>query len=407
MQFILSLLFLIILISCSSVSDFKTSKSEKDYYVLENKRTNYKFGAIRDKDKNLIREKEQAEKRLSQFKEMDDIKANEIAHCDGGYEQSKKLHKIDTLLEKKKSKKARALLKELKKECENIEFNSNYFYALAYSYEIDGNIEERDKNLKKFLKKSEQTFPNFAHQTNSKAESDKVYKAYIKNAKAALKGEAFKYKMTKEKHLEIARYKDRTNSFLPGYKNEQGRFFLILPSYSSATGGGISALYNFSTKYGEFIPAYTYNELTDGLGSLIFRRQISQSIDRRHSTGINIAVYQWKDIRYSRNYYTGEASDYEVLDEGVGASFGYGGTYQLSDDFLYIYQGRIYSSKNSGTRGTSLLAYSLSSMSSTESIFLEAGLFNDVSIIGLRWGFIQIFRNYSANSTNFQLSFGF
>lgn len=407
MNSIILTLLSLILISCASVSDYETVKNEKDLFIIQHKKSKQDFGPIRDNKKNLIRDKEIANKRMSSFNELDELKKNKIPQCSGGIEQSERFHKIEKLIVANKIKKARKQLYRLKENCDGLEYNSNYYYTLAYTYELEGNKEKRDENLNNFINKSQQIYPGFTHQTNSKEEATQLYKQYIQNAKDVLNGKEFTYSLSDKKHLKVARYIDRTNSFLPGYENEEGRVFLVLPSYSTVTGGGISALYNFNTKYGEFIPAYSYNEITKGLGSLIFRKQISQSLDRRHTTGINIGLFQWKKIRYRTNYYTREASDVRILDEGIGVSAGYGGTYQLTNRFLYIYQARAYSSQESGISGTSLIGYNFNNFDQKETFLLEYGLFNNDSIAGARWGIIHIFQNLSAETFNFQLYFGF
>jgi len=395
----------LILASCASFSDYTLIDSEKDLYLITHKTKNKNFGAIRDKNNNLIRNKDRADKRFFELGSVDKIEKSEITNCDGSYELSKKFHKIDDLLSKNKSKKAREKLKELKKQCLNIEYHSNYYYLLAYSFHIDKNKEKRDFYLKEFINKSDSLYPNFAHQTNSEKESDTIYKKTITHSKEVLKGADFKLDLFKKEHLNTARYRNRLNSFLPGYENESGKVFFILPSYSTATRGGINLIYNITTDYGEFIPVISYTDVYGSQSSLIYRKRLSQSVDRKHTTGINLAVYQWRRIERERDEY----GYYQTRNKGngVGASFGYGGTYQLTNDFYYAYQGRYYSSYRNGALGTSLVGYNILDINDTESLSLEYGLFNNISIVGMRWGLIHFFQNLSGDTFNFQFHLGF
>lgn len=407
MQQLILFSLLFILGSCASLNDFEYYKNDKGIYSVKRKKLDHEITVLRDKNKNVIRDEEVAKNTFYQFMEVEDIDDNQISNCDAGITQSKAFHKIDKHLANKQVSKAKSKLKNLKKSCKNLEYHSKYYFTLAYINDLEGNIADRNKNLKSFINKSDAIYPSFTMQTDSKGEAASVYKQYVQHAHAVLNGSEFTYDQAKEKKLKIARYRDRTNSFLPGYENETGRMLLILPGYSSVTGGAISALYNIKTEYGEFIPTYTYNEIQKGQAALIYRKRLSQSLDRRHTTGINVSLFQWKIVNFNRNYYTNEASNIEVEDEGIGLGLGYSGTYQLTNDFLYIYQARATSSDKVYTAGTSLIAFSLVDLNESEPLLLEYGLFNDVTIIGVRLGFIQMFQDFSNDSFNFRFHLGF
>ena len=179
---------------------------------------------------------------------------------------------------------------------------------------------------------------------------------------------------------------------------------MILPFYNSITGGGLQVFYNYSTHYGEFIPTYSYDEMRESMSSLTYRKALSQTLDRKYQTGINIQINQWKEFSYKKNTVTGKISDVKITREGVGASAAYGGTYQFTNIFYYLYQGRIYSYTKVGATATNLLGFSLGEKSPFS---LEYGLFRNKTIAGLRFGFIHFYKDISSDSVHFIFNMSF
>ncbi len=403
-MFIIFLIPLLFFISCSHLGDQKVIIEGENYYKVQDTKINKELYAIRDKAKNLIRDEELAKQRLQNFSTLSQLEDSKILACSGDYKITKMFHEIIKFLENKNITSARERLIKLQLQCKNIEYQSQFYYLMAYTFHLQGNFEKRDFYLAEFSNKADSVFPAFSYQTNSATEKHQLYESYYEHAKSVLTGADLKLKPVQKKHLEIARYRDRSNSFFPGFQNESGKYFIILPYYSTITNGGIQMIYNYATPSGEFIPQYSYDDFLGSMLGVTYRKSLTQTIDRKHQTGINVKINQWKEYRYYRNPITNKISNFEITNEGVGGSLGYGGTYQFSNSFYYLYQGRVYSYKNVGTTATSLLGYSFGS---TGVVSLEYGLYNNHSIAGLRFGIIHTYQDLSSDTFNFVFNMAF
>lgn len=215
-----------------------------------------------------------------------------------------------------------------------------------------------------------------------------------------LAGEKFKLIQDSSKHLSLARYNSLDDTYLAGSRVTKPHFY-ILPTYSTALKSGLEGGYVFPTKYGAFIPAASINEPFGTLGRLNYRKQLSETLDRKHQTGINIGIYQWKNISYDQNIY-GSIVNSEVEEEGIGARLGYGGTYQFTRKYNFMYQVVGSSSNKLRSSATSLIGYNIGNTS-----MLQYGLLNNYTVVAWKVKQIYIMYNFSAKAISANISTGF
>jgi hypothetical protein len=392
------LLFAILLTSCAKFKNIKTYQDGESYFKysdIENPR--YDVRAIRDKKNDLVFEKEEAEKVLAEIGTLEELKKRTPQLCSNKFSFSKDYFEIINFLKKEAPDKAIGHIQKLIDLCPTIKKNSHVHYLSAFSYHLKKDQVKRDEFLNLFLNQSESIFPRNHFQENNPQEKVSLYLKYRKHVKDVLAGSEFKLDLTSDEHLKIPRYKSVKNSFLPGTKTETGRSFLIIPGYSTAVGGTIEALYNIDTQYGEFIPYMSFDEVFGSLSTLIYRKQLTQSLNRKHQTGINLNLHQWKRLKYKIDIFD-RISDVKTVESGIGNRVGYGGTYQFTNDFNFIYQGSYFSNYKNGFNGTALLGYAVA-----EGAQFQFGLLNDQSVIAYKLNTIYMMWSTSSEEFNFSL----
>lgn len=380
---------------------YKSYQEGEDFYKFQFKGRNTQT-AVRDSDKKLILNKNKATIQIESYKNMDELNSSMITECEIDLDIKSTYHQAQDELKKLKSKEARSLLDKIVLKCESIKYYSHISFLYAYSYQIDGNKKKRDEFLSDFLMYSQSIYPKGFYQTDTSDESIKLYVSYKNIAKESLNGKEIIFDNHSDEHLSIPRYNSLDDTYLSGTKISKQHFY-ILPYYSTVTRGGFEYAHVVPTQYGAFIPKISTNEPMGTLGGLFYRKQLTETIDRKHQTGLNIGLYQWKKISYTENIYGG-VSDVEVEDEGIGTRLGYGGTYQFSSKFNFMYQGLGYSSDKSGTAATTLLGYRLDEIS-----MFQYGLLHNKTVVAWKVMQMYIMYNFTAKSldVNFSTGFGF
>jgi hypothetical protein len=392
------ILLLILFTSCANLKDVKTYQSGEDFYKFKTShKTPLKEHSLRKETGELVFNDKEAKEEIMAATSLNALKKRIPSYCSEDYELAELYHEIIDALSSKKSEIAINKISIIIKECPAIEKRSHINYLQAYAHHLKSDDLKRDQYLKDFINNAESIFPLSLSQEDKKQERVVLYNQYKEHAKEVLAGAEFKVELTTQEHLSMPRYRSLKNSSLPGFKSDTGRYFYILPGYSTATKGYVSAMYNISTDYGEFIPFISINDLYGTLGTLVYRKQLSQTIDRRHQTGINLNLHQWKKITYEKTYY-GSFENSKTQDSGIGARFGYGGTYQLTNDFHFVYQGSYFSNYTNNLTATTLLGYNITTFSQ-----LQFGLLKDHSVIVYKVGVFYFIKNFSRDEVNFNL----
>jgi hypothetical protein len=356
---------------------------------------NINLRPIRDNNFNLITDRKKAEKRLDDLGSFDHLEKYTPKKCKIGIIESKKYHKAQMLLQNNKVVDAIELLDEVKSKCKDIVFVSHINYLYAYAYNKQGKKELAKKHTQLFIHKAESIYPISFYQYDSPNEQVKEYELYLSQAKAFLSGEDFLLNTESS-----PKYNTLEGTLLPGLKASDKARYLWDMGYSSISGGLFGFGYIFQSEFGEVIPFYRVTSRLGSYKSLLFRRQQYQSEDRRHTTGITVSIDEWKRFTYYKNGYN-QITDVDINDTGYGLTASYGGTFQLDNDFSYVYKASITANYTSSVFGTSMISYHTGGPSS-----LLAGLFNDSSVIMWKVGALQIWKNFSDNSINSSLTAG-
>jgi len=350
---------------------------------------------IRDNNFNLITNREKAQKRLDDLGSFDNLEMYTPKRCKIGIRESKKYHKAESLLQENKIDEAIKLLDEVKKKCKQIVFFSHINYLYAYAYNKQGKQELAKKHTQLFIHKAESIYPISFYQYDSSNEQVKEYEIYLAQAKNYLNGEELLLKTQA-----YPKYNTLEGTLLPGLEaSDKGRYLWDM-GYSSISGGVFGFGYIFKNDYGEFIPFYRVTSRLGSYKSFLYRKQQYQSSDRRHTTGITVSVDEWKRFTYYKNGYN-QITDVDINDTGYGLTVSYGGTYQLDNEFSYVYKASMIANYKSSVFGTSMISYHTGGPGS-----LLAGLFNDSSVIMWKVGALQIWKNFSNNSINSSLTAG-
>jgi hypothetical protein len=143
-------------------------------------------------------------------------------------------------------------------------------------------------------------------------------------------------------------------------------------------GANISTGYQYKTRFGELIPILILNSHFDQK-HLIYRKQVSQSPNRRHQTSFVFGLTEWKDIDFDYTRVR-RAKNIKVVDEGFGNFLGYGGTLQLNNTHSFMYQARYVNEKNESIlKGTALIGWAIG-----EESVLQLGALNDHFVLALK-----------------------
>lgn len=387
-------IILLLVTSCAKFHRVTVRTNAEGHQVAHYENRNLR--PIRDNNFNLIIDKTKAEKRLNDLGSFDALEKYTPRPCKVGVSESIKYHKAEKLLMEDKYSEAIALLDELKTECENIVFVSHINYLYGYAYEKQGEKEKAKKHIKLFIHKAESIYPQSFYQFDSPNEQVEIYEKYLSQANNYLNGNELVLKTKLE-----ARYNTLEGTLLPGIHSVEDKNRIIFDiGYSSAIKSTFGIGYIFNTKYGQFIPFYLNNSLLGSFKSLLFKRQHFQTPDRKHTTGYQISIDEWKRYTLYRNNYTYTHKS-EIHETGYGLTVGYGGTYQFNNSFSFVYSGKIRNSYETGTFASSMISYHTGGPGS-----ILAGLYNNESVLMWKVGTIQIWYNYTDKSFNSSLTAG-
>lgn len=130
---------------------------------------------------------------------------------------------------------------------------------------------------------------------------------------------------------------------------------------------------------------------------IVYRKQLSQTLDRKHQTGLNLNLHQWRKYTYKKTAFN-SISDVKVVDSGIGGRIGYGGTYQFNNRFQFVYQGSYSSNYENNLAGTTLIGYAFA-----PELQLQAGMLNDHSAIALKFSSLYFVWDFSSQTFSFNM----
>jgi hypothetical protein len=393
MKLILIITLFSLLSSCAKFHKVTVRTNAEGHFVPHYNNINLR--PIRDNNFNLITDRKKAQDRLDDLGSFKNLENYTPKLCGFGISESKKYHKAETLLQTDRADEALNLLKDLTKKCKHIAFISHIHYLYAVAYDKKGNKEKAKKHMQLFIHKAESIYPQSFYQFDSPSAQVTSYENYLKQAKSYLSGEDLILK-TDEK----PRYNTLEGTLLPGMNADDRVKYLWEVGYSTITGGMFGLGYIFKTKYGEIIPLYRTTQRAGIYKSILFRKQLSKSKDRRHTTGITVSIDEWKKLTYQKDY-AGRILNVEEVENGYALTLGYGGTYQFNNSFSYVYKGHISSGEKLDTYGTSMISYHTTGPGS-----LLAGLYNDSSVVMWKVGAIQIWKDFTNGSIGSSLTAG-
>lgn len=390
---------ILLICSCAQLNHYKVYKSQDGLYKYQHRGTKTQ-NALRDNSNKLIRSELEAKKQFSNYKSVTDLKKSFLPSCEDRFNFRKSYHRATEVIYAGNLTKGRLLLEKISKDCKNIKFYSHIDYLYAYSYEREENFKQRDKYLEDFLNYSQAIFPPNFSQSDTKDEEALIFKKFKAHAKKVLAGESFKLYREIPNHYTIPRYNSLNDSYLAGTKVTDETYYVI-PGYSTVTKGSLEGAYVLPTKYGAFIPGLFMNDPFGTLGRINYRKQLSESLNRKHQTGINIGLYQWKTLSYSRDLF-GTLSNVKIKDEGVGTRLGYGGTYQFTTKYNFMYQ--VAGNSDYATRSnlTALMGYNIDGIS-----MFQYGLLHNQTVIAWKVKQIYIMYNLSMKAIDVNIATGF
>jgi hypothetical protein len=376
MKYLITFSFLLFISSCANIKNARVIKGNYDYYQLD-KAGSSTGRPIRTNNGDLILDESSAEAELAEVKSFSELRQRVDKNCKRSLKLASHYHQAVRYLKENNIQMSKAELEKSQLLCSSIDMISHYFYIEAYQAQVDGDYEKRNQKLQAFLSKSEGIFPKSFYQEDFvKTETIELYELYKEHARDVLKSDiSLKLILTDDEKFNVARYNSYYKTLMPGFKNDSPGKFFIKPGFEWLYGLNISSGYQYKTDFGEFIPIVIVNSHFD-LKHLIYRKQISQTPNRRHQTSLVFGVTEWKDVDFN---YTSirRAKDIKVSDEGFGNFVGYGGTFQLNNTHSFMYQARSVSEKHERIiKGTALIGWAIG-----EESVLQFGSLNNHVVI--------------------------
>jgi hypothetical protein len=395
MKILLMLSFLFA--GCSSITkDGILVPTEKGYYVPElNGRA---FPPVRRQDGHLLFDQDEATKEFKALRSDKEYQKRIPTPCSNPLRVAEQFHELRKSLEEKLLPQAQKTILELERQCAALEKISHLEYLKAYLAKLENRPEAVKEHLERFLRVAERAWPQNFFQEDTPGEEIEYYQKLRQSAQGHLEhGEELNLIKVEQKLL-IPRHR-ADHWYEPGYLNSSDdaiRALVIITGNQYES--GVSGFYDFKTSYGSFIPRVMYMSLSGAYYDLIYRKDITQSLDRRHQTGINLSLSNIKKVTYRSSLLSGTKANVE--EEYIGFTAGYGGTYHFSENLSGLYQGRVVNlfTPLSGFDYTMLAKYRL-----FPKLNVHGGILDSHGVVGIDFFMIYFYYNTARNSLHFNL----